>query len=204
MLKGDPRTTQQWPRILIVQNEIVDILLLNEPKQREKEILIEGLNTLKVDILLQNRIIQERSQHVIELLLRMLSSKDLTHMKTKVKVLEVLSALVYKGYYAKIQTLSKNQFNCILLDQLNESLRVTTKYKDSGSNEVNIVKALSSNEDFERLINYSNEYNLEELQDDEVARSRPTAVHSVYQRCLKLLYLLVFKMSALTDFVQTI
>ena len=125
-------------------------------------------------------------------------------MKTKVKVLEVLSALVYKGYYAKIQTLSKNQFNCILLDQLNESLRVTTKYKDSGSNEVNIVKALSSNEDFERLINYSNEYNLEELQDDEVARSRPTAVHSVYQRCLKLLYLLVFKMSALTDFVQTI
>ena len=122
-------------------------------------------------------------------------------MKTKVKVLEVLSALVYKGYYAKIQTLSKNQFNCILLDQLNESLRVTTKYKDSGSNEVNIVKALSSNEDFERLINYSNEYNLEELQDDEVARSRPTAVHSVYQRCLKLLYLLVFKMSALTDFV---
>lgn len=56
MLKGDPRSLQQWPRISVVQSELVDILLLNEPKQREKEILVEALNTLKLDILLTNKI----------------------------------------------------------------------------------------------------------------------------------------------------
>ena len=60
MLKEDPFSVEQHPRILVVQNELIEILLLNEPKQREKEILIEALNTLKLDILLQNRIMQER------------------------------------------------------------------------------------------------------------------------------------------------
>lgn len=140
----------------------------------------------------------------MEMLLRMLCSKDSLHVKTKVKVVEVLAALIYKGYYAQILALSKEQFNCMLLDQLNESLREATRYTKSDGGEVDIGKALSSNEVFERLINYSNEYNLEELAVDDEARSRPNAVHSLYQRCIKLLYLLVFKMGALTDFNQTI
>ena len=56
----------------------------------------------------------------------MLSSKNCLHIKTKVKVVEVLAALIYKGYYAKIQAMSKQQLSCTILDQLNESLRETT------------------------------------------------------------------------------
>ena len=134
----------------------------------------------------------------------MLSSKNCLHIKTKVKVVEVLAALIYKGYYAKIQAMSKQQLSCTILDQLNESLRETTQYTQSKESEVDIGSALSSNSAFESLINYSNECNLEELRDDEVVRSRPNAVHSLYQRCLKLLYLLIFKIGALMDFNQTI
>jgi hypothetical protein len=66
------------------------------------------------------------------------------------------------------------------------------------------VKALTSNEDFEKLVNYSNEYNLEELNDDELLQAEPSPSHCLYQRCLKLLYLLMFKVSALIDFNQAI
>ena len=69
MRKGDPQSIQQYPRLLVVQHELVEILLLNEPKQREKEVQIEALNTLKLDILLTNKIMQDRGDHVVDMLL---------------------------------------------------------------------------------------------------------------------------------------
>ena len=45
---------------------------------------------------------------------------------------------------------------------------------------MDIVKALTSNEYFEKLVNYSNEYNLEELSEDEQARAKPKSSHCLY------------------------
>ena len=91
----------------MVVHELIEILLLNEPKQREKEIVIQALNCLKMDILLTGRMAQSRGQQVVEMLLRMLGSIKEHHCKVKVKVVEVIAALVYKGYYAKIDAQSK-------------------------------------------------------------------------------------------------
>ena len=50
---------------------------------------------------------QTRGQQIIEMLLRMLGSIKEHHCKVKVKVVEVIATLIYKGYYAKIDAQSK-------------------------------------------------------------------------------------------------
>ena len=72
----------------------------------------------------------------------------------KVKVTELLAVMIYLGHLYGIDAESKESLSRIVLDQLNQF--------DSIENQVvDIADALSSNLQFEKLINFSSEFNLD-------------------------------------------
>ena len=86
----------------------------------------------------------------------------------------------------------------IILDQIN--LRVEHY---SHENLVDISDALSSNEQFEKLINFSAEFNLESIEDEDRDNfAKANAASRVYQKCLQQFFLLILKMQCLADFKE--
>ena len=80
------------------------------------------------------------------------------------------------------------------MDQLNQILSLD-------EDKVDIKDAFSSNLQFEKLINFSAEFNLESGETEDIeASSLPNSALLVYQRCLQRLFLLIFKMYCLADF----
>ena len=91
--------------------------------------------------------------------------------RVKVKVTELIAALVYLGHLYGLEAASKDSLERIILDQVNNHI----ERLDSDS-AVDITDALSSNSRFERLINFSAEFNLDST--DEVDLENFAKPHS--------------------------
>lgn len=120
--------------------------------------------------------------------------------KVKVKVTELLAALIYLGHLYGLEAASKESLARIVLDQINNLNGESSDFLDSS-----IADALSSNLQFEQLINFSAEFNLETREEsDSESFARPHSSSRVYLTCLKQLYLFIFKMQCLADFKEAI
>ena len=107
-----------------------------------------------------------------------LIQEDQLKANIKVKAAELLASLVYLGHLKGLEAASKDRLSQIVLDQINNHSDLTRT--DSENWSVDIADALKSNVQFEKLINFSAEFNLESGGEDENDFARPYRSRRVY------------------------
>ena len=80
------------------------------------------------------------------------------------KAAELIAAFIYSGYLYTLEAKSKDSLSRMILDQMNQINSLDTEMVD-------IKDAFSSNLQFEKLINFSAEFNLESGEAEDIEAS---------------------------------
>jgi hypothetical protein len=124
---NDPNHESIEKRLTIVERELLDCVVSSN-MNKNRHILSEGLDVLKLELLRSERTcwLEETDclSQIINNLVTVLSdhkTKQVSDLdkKVKIKAVEVLAAIIYKGHLPVIQKLTNNCILHVLVDALN-------------------------------------------------------------------------------------
>ena len=110
------------------------------------EVLIVALDAVKYHIMRDPNTLmsQKWRKKLFEATLKMFNDKDLK-TRVKVKVTELIGALIYLGHVNNLDAESKSSLTRMILDQINQSDIALLPDETSAISMINITDALSSN-----------------------------------------------------------
>ncbi|CDW72650.1 heat repeat-containing protein 5b [Stylonychia lemnae] len=153
-----------------------------------------------------------RIEKILEKVVTLLKSNGLLNLNIKIKCIEILASLVYKGYINVIKhyftTVKKEDFLSFLLDQINmtyevsqqayQETRLLKKIKSS------IRSTMSSFEEFESVINIRQINNFQNQKVIQGSADKAVAKNLLYRNAVEVLFVIAFKIDTSFNFKESL